>query len=311
MARKPVQLQSEKAGHIESLINATTVMNAKGGVGKTSTVAALGGVLAAAGFKVLLVDLDPQANLNSDLGYERADGADLFQALYAGTAVPVLRGIRPNLDVVRGGRMLAAIRSVLEQDQRSLPHALYASLAPVAADYDFVLIDTSPGEQEIGTAALSISRAVIFPTGPDEASLDGVEMAAGRFAAARELNPKLEVAGVLLFNVATSARKIERKVRASLQEMLGAETHVFHRRIRHLMGAAVDARYRGVLPHELLAITENADRERLDAVRNGRSLEDAPHSSRQGVEGLVDDYDELAREFLNRMKEIQGADHGA
>ena len=81
-------------------------MNGKGGALKTSLVANMGALAAAAGYRTLLVDLDPQGNLGLDLGYyEQGDrGAGLLDAMAPRqTPLLILRGVRPNLDVVPGG----------------------------------------------------------------------------------------------------------------------------------------------------------------------------------------------------------------
>jgi chromosome partitioning protein len=85
------------------------IVNAKGGVGKTSLVANLASWMASAGHRVLAVDLDPQGNLAHDLGYlEQTDnGRHLLDAL-RGTGPPLtLREVRPGLDVWCGGPQLA------------------------------------------------------------------------------------------------------------------------------------------------------------------------------------------------------------
>lgn len=83
---------------------AVAVMNGKGGTLKTSVTANVGGLAAAGGYRVLLVDLDPQGNLARDLGYgPRSDaGAGLLMAMYQGGEPRRLK-VRENLDVVPGG----------------------------------------------------------------------------------------------------------------------------------------------------------------------------------------------------------------
>src|SRR3546814_12954627 len=65
--------------------------NGKGGVGKTSLCANTGGLLAAGGYRVLLLDFDPQANLCRDLGFMKEDGVPLFSALLSGSAPPIIQ----------------------------------------------------------------------------------------------------------------------------------------------------------------------------------------------------------------------------
>src|SRR3546814_15398402 len=86
-----------------------TFATGKGGTGKTSCAANVAGLAAQAGWRTLLIDLDSQANLGHDLGFSESEGADNGAHLVnthvpGGTLTPVLAGIRPNLDVIRGGR---------------------------------------------------------------------------------------------------------------------------------------------------------------------------------------------------------------
>ncbi|MCP6423373.1 AAA family ATPase, partial [Klebsiella pneumoniae] len=81
----------------------------KGGTGKTSCAANVAGLAAQAGMKVLLIDLDSQGNLEFDLGYvDKGDeGKHLVSTLLTdGVLEPVLKNVRPNLDVIPGGGKL-------------------------------------------------------------------------------------------------------------------------------------------------------------------------------------------------------------
>jgi cellulose biosynthesis protein BcsQ len=91
-----------------SLRRVVCVANGKGGVFKTSLAAHVAGLTAAAGYFMLIVDLDPQGDLSDDLGYFDSDADDhgqgLAAALVTGQPIaPTLRAVRSNLDVVTGG----------------------------------------------------------------------------------------------------------------------------------------------------------------------------------------------------------------
>src|SRR3954464_10516986 len=128
------------------------VANGKGGVCKTSLAANIAGLSAAAGYRTLVVDLDPQGDLSDDLGYFD-DGADdhgqgLAGALVTGHPIaPTLRGVRPNLDIVTGGVHLADVAAALVSRiarGASTTDLLARALAPIVGSYDVVLIDTPP-----------------------------------------------------------------------------------------------------------------------------------------------------------------------
>jgi len=122
------------------LSRVVAVMNGKGGVGKTSLTANLAGLYAAAGYRVLVLDCDPQGNLGVDLGYlgdgRADDGAELVRAITTGSAPRPITDIRVNLDVLPGGDALNDLAAELA-GRRDLgagagAPALAASLAQVA-----------------------------------------------------------------------------------------------------------------------------------------------------------------------------------
>ena len=90
-----------------AIARTVAIEQGKGGVGKTSLVANVGGLAAAAGVRTLIVDLDPQGNIARDLGFPPSDGQALFNAFATGGSLPVLKDVRPNLDVCPAGQPLA------------------------------------------------------------------------------------------------------------------------------------------------------------------------------------------------------------
>ena len=152
MARSLQAPVPQKTHETRAIDRVVSLANGKGGVGKTTTAANVGGYVALAGSRVLMVDLDPQGDLARDLGYERQGGRELFQALIAGTAPMILRNVRENLDVIPGGQDLEDIQGIMlsrssRSDAGDFGDMLYAVLAPLADDYDLILIDTPPGER--------------------------------------------------------------------------------------------------------------------------------------------------------------------
>lgn len=287
------------------LPNVLVVAQGKGGVGKTSLAANVAGLIADAGRKVLLVDLDQQANLRRDLGTPEDDGKALFTALANSDRPPVLRDIRPRLDMVPGGPAVADLVGVmigrLGSDGADTPAAMVTkSLATIAGDYDIVVIDTPPGERVIVEAVMGAARFVLIPTAADDGSLDGLKLTAKRFANARQHNPSLELLGVVLFSVAAQSKAIERETRDIVQGVIGAAGPVFAHRIRHQAAAAVDCRRRGLLVHEL--------EKEVVAARSGRFARLAGRKTSGGVDlrtrdakGLTDDYWGLTQELLSVM----------
>lgn len=291
------------------------IANGKGGVGKTTLTAGLAGQLASGGSRVLVVDTDPQANLARDLGYAAGDGSNLSLAITHGLPLEVIRGVRDRLDVVAGGPALWDVGPAFTARGArgaTLP-GLKPALAKVApekkgADYDVVLVDTPPGEPILQELVFAAADFLIIPTRSDEASLDGLVVVAQRFAAARAVNPKLTLLGVVLFGVRAGSTRMQARVRSALQETLGDAAPVFPTSIRYLESAAVDMRSRGVLPHELTVLHRSDTRKRLSRLREGTPADagDTLLSRDSSAAGLAGDYAALADEVLAAMKARKG-----
>lgn len=281
-------------------------LNGKGGVGKTSTAANVGGLLAAAQHRILMVDLDPQGNLALDLGYKHKGLSDLGRGLLAaavtGAKPPVLREIRPNLDVIPGGKYLADLAAVLQSaggrgEDRGTQYKDFAtSIATVATDYDFVFIDCPPGERTLQEAALAVSKWVIVPVKTDDGSSGGLETVADNFERSFAINPDLQLLGVVLWGVNQRAHLVLREARDDLTAILGSTDLVFSTTIRHVEKPARDARKRGQLAHEM-----------------ERDVASAPAATRpaESAAGLAEDYHRLAQEIVQRLVTAENAAQGA
>ena len=287
--------------------NSLAVTQGKGGVGKTTVVANLAGLFANAGNRVLVGEFDPQGNLARDFGYEPVDGMALLSALISGSPPPLLKGVRENLDVIPAGAALADVAGMMlsrtSRGGESLGQLLGKVLAHVAGDYDIVLFDTPPGDVIIVDAVLTCSSAVLIPTRADDGSLDGLERVAERFARARENNPELRLAGMLLFAIGTRSVRLEESVRESISEAIpGHIAPIFKTTIRHLESAAADARKHGLLAHELEGATASEKKDRLKALR--KKEKPAKGLLNRNATGLAEDYEALAAEVLHRMAQL-------
>lgn len=290
-----------------SIERCVSVAQGKGGVGKTSATANVAGMAAASGLRVLAVDLDPQGNLSRELGFEPDTGESLFNAFLTSMPLPLLKNVRENLDVVPGGEAVGDAPAVFgAREQRGaegLDAVLETKLAAIADDYDLILIDTPPGDRILVEAALSASVAVVIPTRSDEASIDGVERVAARFVAVRKRNPNLRLAGVLLFGINSRSRRIERDVRNSLSGIVGDSAPIFHTIIRDHQAAAVDARKRGLLVHELKQASKADKTARIQALKSGEKPVDGLYAQDPSL--LADNYKEFTKELLQRVGELE------
>lgn len=290
-----------------SIERCVSVAQGKGGVGKTSATANVAGMAAASGLRVLVIDLDPQGNIARELGFEPDTGEALFNSFLTSAPLPLLKNVRENLDVVPGGEIVGDAPAVFgAREQRGaegLDTVLETKLSAIANDYDLILIDTPPGDRILVEAALSASVAVVIPTRSDEASIDGVERVASRFIAVRERNPNLRLAGVLLFGINSRSRRIERDVRSSLSGIVGDAAPIFNTIIRDHQAAAVDARKRGLLVHELKQASKADKTARIQALKSGEKPVDGLYA--QDPTLLAENYKEFTKELLQRVGELE------
>jgi cellulose biosynthesis protein BcsQ len=242
-----------------TLERVVAVINGKGGVLKTTIVSNLAGMLAASGYRVLAVDLDPQGNLADDLGYtsdpRNDEGRALAGALMFGSAPAIYESVRPNLDVLVGGPELDQAAAGLAAKQGKNPQAAKLALAQLLTQlgpqYDIVLLDCPPGDEMLQTNAVAAARWALVPVKSDKASRRGLEAVAKRLDAVLDVNPDLDLLGVVLVDVASGAAAVEREARAKIAELFGSEDVVLAATVRHAESPAQKARERGLLYSEL------------------------------------------------------------
>lgn len=283
------------------------VANGKGGVNKTSIVAQVGGLAAASRYRTLLVDLDPQGDLSDDLGYY-SDGNDdhgqqLATALLTGSPlVPTLTGVRPGLDVVTGGEQLIdVVGGLVARASRgaSTTNLLAAALAPLATDYDLVLIDTPPVDVTLQAMALGAARWLLVPTRADASSIRGIRRIAERLSDSLDQH-RIDLLGVVLTGVPVSARRVRADASRDIQAMLGTAAPLLTATIRSSDAVARTTRDEGILVHELAERVEGAE-PFWRALRNGETPQRAPGTA----PALADDYVRLTEEILKRMAELE------
>ena len=174
------------------------VANQKGGVGKTTTTVNLAACLAEAGERVLVVDLDPQANATSGLG-ERANGTSSYDLL---DGVPLEELAHPtrfrNLDLVPAKGELAG--AAVELSQMGAGESfLGAALARARESYSFVFIDCPPSLGPLTVNALGAADRVLVPVQCEYYALEGLaQLLHSVERVRRRLNPRLVVAGMVL-----------------------------------------------------------------------------------------------------------------
>jgi len=176
------------------------VINQKGGVGKTTTVANLGAALAARGVRVCLIDLDPQAHLTLHFGIEPGSTpASVYDVLVGGTSLrSVLCDAAPGLQIAPSMIDLAAaeleLATTVGREQVLRDH-----LRDGPPDADLVLIDCPPSLGLLTLNALAAADEVLIPLQPHFLALQGLgKLLETVSLVQRRVNPRLRVAGIVL-----------------------------------------------------------------------------------------------------------------
>jgi len=149
-----------------------SILNHKGGVGKTTTAASLAAALSSKGFKVLAIDLDPQANLTQSLGHSTESPNTIYGALRGAYQLPVITH-KKNFDVVLSTLDLSAAEIELSSEA-GREYILRELVEPVKDNYDYILIDCPPSLGLLTLNALSVSTSVLIPVQAQYLAIQGM-----------------------------------------------------------------------------------------------------------------------------------------
>ena len=197
------------------------VLNQKGGVGKTTTVANLGACLADLGKQVLVVDVDPQANLSLHLGVDAQRGQPSLYTLIRGeheagevvrpTSMQGLSLIPSNLD-------LAGLSVELREDRQRL--FVLRGVLDAMPGFDYVLMDSPPSLGLLTLNAMCAAREVFIALQTEFFALQGVGKLLGTVRRVRGVNPRLTVSGVVacMYDVRT---RLAQEILADIREHFG------------------------------------------------------------------------------------------
>ena len=224
-ALKDLNLGEMSPVEAESMSRILTIANQKGGVGKTTTAVNLAASLAASERRTLLIDIDPQGNAGSALGIRRDESErSIYEVLLDG--LPLAEAIRKTelkfLDLVPASRHLVGA----ELELATLDHREYRlkrALDPVAASYEYVVIDCPPSLGLLTLNGLVAGQGALIPLQCEYYALEGLADVLRTIELVKaSANPVLKVDGILLTMFAGNnlANQVAEEIRRTFQEQV-------------------------------------------------------------------------------------------
>ena len=221
------------------------VANQKGGTGKTATTLSLGVALARLGKRVLLVDADPQGDLTKSLGWGDPDALEVtlanhLSAVIEGEGIESREGIlshKEGIDLMPANIELAGMEMPILMAM-SREQLMNVWLAPLKADYDFILIDCAPTLGISPVNAFVAADGVLVPVSAEylpASAMTALLKTVGRVR--RQINPSLSVEGILI-TLSDSRNNLAREVEQTIREQYGASYRVFDTVIPRAVSAA-------------------------------------------------------------------------
>jgi chromosome partitioning protein len=204
LGKKMVEFPAIKTPPAAGPARVISVVNQKGGVGKTTTTINLGAALAELGRRVLLIDFDSQASMTTGLGIKPLQIKEQYGSIWyllndssANISEFILKSNVPGLDFIRGHKDLAAADAAFVSELAK-EHKLRKLLEPLLDQYDDILIDCSPSLGTLTINALTASNGVLIPMECEYFAVLGLGLVRETIDKVRtNTNPQLQIDGIL------------------------------------------------------------------------------------------------------------------
>lgn len=178
------------------MIECISIINQKGGVGKSTTSNSLGAGLFIKGYKVLYIDLDAQGNLTYSIGGD-SEKCSTFELLTGKATAEELIINTKQGDLIQASSNLASADTILTQTGKE--YKLREAIEPLKNIYDYIIIDTPPALGTLTINALTSCNSVIIPAQADIYSLQGIGQLNETIQTVKNYcNPNLIIKGILV-----------------------------------------------------------------------------------------------------------------
>lgn len=211
----------------------------KGGVGKTSSTVAVAEIMAASGYKVLVVDFDSQGNATKMLtknSIYKYSGRTIMEAIKERNAAPYIVNVKEGLDLIPAEDKLALFSQHIYTSEIKTPYAvLKRILAPIDSRYDFVFVDVGPTLGDHMINAIVYADHLFIPLDTGDFAMDAMVRFIKFANDAREKRfTKAEIGGIFLTMRDGRSTKYEREISEGIRDVYGDlifKTEI-HRRVR-------------------------------------------------------------------------------
>jgi len=207
-----------------------SIVNQKGGVGKTTTAINIATAMAAIGKKILLIDLDPQGNASTGLGIDNEDRHNTIYEVIIGQIKPqeaVLKTKIPNLKIITSTVDLSAseVELVNVENREFL---LKNALKEIVAEFEVIIIDCPPSLGLLTLNALCASDSILIPMQCEFFSLEGLSHLLNTVGLIKDnLNQNLAISGIIL-TMHDKRNKLTEQVEEDVRNFLGDKVYENH-----------------------------------------------------------------------------------